>query len=166
MPIVDGLTATKMIRSHEKAIGAAALRGAKWSGRIPVFAVSASLKEAERSKYVDAGFDAWILKPIDFHRLNFLLQGITEQESRNECLYEPGKWERGGWFQATQQEPAEADTRPDQGKQVAGNREMKSLRKEENDPIGDEQRRLERSHDSEETVTQAQHSAGPLSRND
>ncbi|TQN69266.1 Cyanobacterial phytochrome B [Colletotrichum shisoi] len=79
MPIVDGLTT-----SH--------------NGRTPIFAVSASLIERERDKYMDAGFDGWILKPIDFKRLNTLLLGIVEDDVRATCLYAPGKWEYGGWF--------------------------------------------------------------------
>jgi CheY-like chemotaxis protein len=66
--------------------------------RIPIFAVSASLVEREKQTYVDAGFDGWILKPIDFKRLNTLLAGISDEEVRKSCLYEPGQWERGGWF--------------------------------------------------------------------
>ncbi|XP_044719092.1 phytochrome domain-containing protein [Hirsutella rhossiliensis] len=99
MPIVDGLTSTKMIRSIE---GSSDHKGyselAALNGRIPIFAVSASLVENERQTYIDAGFDGWILKPIDFKRLNTLLQGISDNNSRSNCLYVAGQWERGGWF--------------------------------------------------------------------
>ncbi|KAM5346483.1 hypothetical protein ACJ41O_009488 [Fusarium nematophilum] len=99
MPIVDGLTSTKMIRTMEISAehhGHSTL--AATNHRIPVFAVSASLVEREKQTYVDAGFDGWILKPIDFKRLNSLLAGISDEDVRNTCLYEPGQWERGGWF--------------------------------------------------------------------
>lgn len=99
MPIVDGLTSTKMIRSMETSgehHGHSTL--ADTNHRIPIFAVSASLVEREKQTYIDAGFDGWILKPIDFKRLNTLLAGISDEEVRNSCLYEPGQWERGGWF--------------------------------------------------------------------
>lgn len=99
MPIVDGLTSTQMIRSLEKShehCGHSLL--ASSNGRIPIFAVSASLVEAEKQRYVDAGFDGWILKPIDFKRLHTLLTGISDDETRQSCLYVPGEWERGGWF--------------------------------------------------------------------
>ncbi|KAL2689875.1 hypothetical protein Neosp_003938 [[Neocosmospora] mangrovei] len=99
MPIVDGLTSTKMIRSIETS---ADHRGhsmlSRTNHRISIFAVSASLVEREKQTYIDAGFDGWILKPIDFKRLNTLLAGITDVDVRNTCLYEPGQWERGGWF--------------------------------------------------------------------
>ena len=87
---------------------------AQGNGRIPIFAVSASLVESEKQKYVDAGFDGWILKPIDFKRLNTLLMGITDDETRQECLYEPGEWERGGWFgdRGDSKQQSEEDTTP------------------------------------------------------
>lgn len=99
MPIVDGLTSTKMIRAFEKSgkcIGLSSI--ARRQGRVPIFAVSASLVERERLMYMDAGFDGWILKPIDFKRLHTLLDGITDDIARNDCLYVQGNWERGGWF--------------------------------------------------------------------
>ncbi|WDK22370.1 hsp90-like protein [Colletotrichum graminicola] len=99
MPIVDGLTSTKMIRAFEKSSdhgGHSAI--ATHNGGIPIFAVSASLIERERDKYIDAGFDGWILKPVDFKRLNTLLLGIVEDDVRAACLYAPGQWEQGGWF--------------------------------------------------------------------
>ncbi|KAF7551065.1 hypothetical protein G7Z17_g5273 [Cylindrodendrum hubeiense] len=99
MPIVDGLTSTKLIRAMETSQERAGHSNlASSNRRIPIFAVSASLVERERQTYVDAGFDGWILKPIDFKRLSTLLIGISEEEVRNTCLYEPGEWERGGWF--------------------------------------------------------------------
>ena len=99
MPIVDGLTSTKMIRSFEKSHPMIEYSGrATLNGRVPVFAVSASLVERDRHLYVQAGFDGWILKPVDFHRLNELFTGIVEDNTRESCLYTPGKWERGGWF--------------------------------------------------------------------
>jgi light-regulated signal transduction histidine kinase (bacteriophytochrome)/CheY-like chemotaxis protein len=99
MPIVDGLTSTKMIRAHEQSPdhkGHSTLAAA--NGRVPIFAVSASLLEKDRETYVAAGFDAWILKPVDFKRLHTLLSGIYEDETRETALYVPGEWERGGWF--------------------------------------------------------------------
>ncbi|KAI0830016.1 hsp90-like protein [Hypoxylon sp. FL0890] len=99
MPIVDGLTSTKMVRAFEKSDKHVRLSPlAATYTRTPIFAVSASLLERERSTYVEAGFDGWILKPIDFKRLNVLLDGITNYGIRAECLYVPGEWERGGWF--------------------------------------------------------------------
>ena len=99
MPIVDGFTATKMIRSYEKTHSANALsRRAALNGRIPIFAVSASLVEKEQQRYKDVGFDGWVLKPIDFSRVNELLKGLVDDSARKSCLYMAGHWEQGGWF--------------------------------------------------------------------
>ncbi|KAK0641059.1 hypothetical protein B0T16DRAFT_335409 [Cercophora newfieldiana] len=99
MPIVDGLTSTKMIRMFEQSDDHTALSSTtNNSGRIPIIAVSASLVEREKETYVSAGFDGWILKPIDFKRLETLLQGVVDDSVRGESLYVAGEWERGGYF--------------------------------------------------------------------
>ncbi|RVX67364.1 hypothetical protein B0A52_09145 [Exophiala mesophila] len=119
MPIVDGFSSTKMIRSTEKVRPSSCLSSrAKLNGRIPIFAVSASLVEADRQKYIDTGFDGWILKPVDFKRVDLLLRGIVDDECRRSCVYQNGTWESGGWFSASpggdkMQQP---DTTPSQQK--------------------------------------------------
>lgn len=111
MPIVDGLASAKMIRAYEKFHPQLALSPRTvCHGRVPIFAVSASLVERERQTYSNAGFDGWILKPIDFKRLSILLAGIVEDETRNSCLYKPGEWERGGWFGKRQSSVCDAET--------------------------------------------------------
>lgn len=119
MPIVDGLTSTKMIRSFEKTHSSHTLSPrAALNHRIPIIAVSASLVERERQTYIDAGFDAWILKPVSFDRLQTLLSGIVDPSTREECLYRSGKWENGGWFAMAQQTSKfEAETKPDTSKE-------------------------------------------------
>ncbi|KAF2202807.1 hypothetical protein GQ43DRAFT_368279 [Delitschia confertaspora ATCC 74209] len=115
MPIVDGLTSTKMIRSFEKTHPGNILSPrAALNGRIPIIAVSASLLEKELPIYVEAGFDAWILKPISFDRLSLLMAAIVDPEIRKECLHEPGQWEKGGWFHQGPEGPELADTKLDQ----------------------------------------------------
>lgn len=94
MPIVDGLSATKMIREHEQEMASSGLP----ETRVPIFAVSASLLEKDCEMYVRSGFDGWVTKPIDFHRVNLLLGGVRIKWMRNECVYRPGIWEQGGWF--------------------------------------------------------------------
>ena len=112
MPIVDGLTSTKMIRSFEKTHANIYSPRAALCGRIPVIAVSASLVEQNRQQYIDAGFDAWILKPIAFDRLNKLMAAAVDASTRAECLYQQGEWEKGGWFHRGQKSSAEASTKP------------------------------------------------------
>jgi len=99
MPIVGGLTSTKMIRDIEKSKSDSCLSPrAGLNGRVPIIAVSASLLERERQTLIDAGFDAWILKPISFSRLNELMAGIVDRKAREDDLYRRGEWEKGGWF--------------------------------------------------------------------
>jgi light-regulated signal transduction histidine kinase (bacteriophytochrome) len=98
MPIADGMTATRMIREFESASPDTLSHKAQLNERIPVFAVSASLLESEKQTYIDAGFDGWVMKPINFTRLNFLLSGLCDHDARVAASYSPGQWENGGWF--------------------------------------------------------------------
>ncbi|KAL8939491.1 MAG: hypothetical protein Q9211_002722 [Gyalolechia sp. 1 TL-2023] len=144
MPIVNGLTSTKMIRSFAKSHPASAISPrAALNGRIPIFAVSASLLEREKDEYIRAGFDGWILKPIDFPRLSVLLSGIVEKKSRESCLYEPGQWERGGWFVMTPRDVFDdASTAPSASAPVTDT-EMKSAPPQQvEDPTDKERERL------------------------
>ncbi|KIW04419.1 hypothetical protein, variant [Verruconis gallopava] len=120
MPIVDGLTSTKMIRSYEKTTASHKLSPrAALNGRIPIIAVSASLEERERDTYVSAGFDAWILKPISFDRLQTLLECIVDAKTREECLYKPGHWEQGGWFENAHSAGDQTEPKTQSDKDVA-----------------------------------------------
>lgn len=99
MPIMDGLACTRAIRSWEcDASYPGPSHLARRNGRIPIFAVSASVVEENRTMYMEAGFDGWIPKPIDFVRLRAIMVGISDDESRLACLYAPGRWDGGGWF--------------------------------------------------------------------
>lgn len=148
MPIVDGLTSTKMIRSFEKSHpqGPISPRAAL-NGRIPIFAVSASLLEREREKYINAGFDGWILKPIDFQRLGVLLSGIVEEKTRESCLYRPGQWEHGGWFVNKTKDVFDAATTPSTTAPVSTSEVMSYTPQPSNDPITKEQERLDSLND-------------------
>ncbi|EMC99671.1 hypothetical protein BAUCODRAFT_60611, partial [Baudoinia panamericana UAMH 10762] len=113
MPIVDGLTSAKMIRSFEKSHPTHLLSmRASLNGRVPIIAVSASLVERERQIYIDTGFDGWILKPISFVRLSEIMTGIINEDVRRANLYAPGRWESGGWFDEAQKDVFDAKTKP------------------------------------------------------
>lgn len=143
MPIVDGLTSTKMIRSFEKTHPGRGLSNrATLNGRVPIFAVSASLIEKDRQLYIDAGFDGWILKPIDFKRLSTLLCGIVEEHTRKYCIYKPGEWEQGGWFAQQQPDVFQAFTAPS-GKATNPKTPPPSFPPHQDDPISKEQARLD-----------------------
>ncbi|KAG8724688.1 Light-sensor Protein kinase [Ceratobasidium sp. 395] len=106
MPILDGFGETKAIRGLESADQAknpartipTDCVSMRLNGRIPIFAVSASLLEDQREKMHDLGMDGWILKPIAFDRLWSIIRGITDLEQRQRDKYQPGKWEIGGWL--------------------------------------------------------------------
>lgn len=100
MPILDGMTATRAIRKFESKTPKEALSDkAIHNDRVPIFAVSASLVEKDHDNYVDTGFDGWVMKPIDFARLNVLLSGLCDLSTRQAATYtHNGEWENGGWF--------------------------------------------------------------------
>ena len=54
MPEMDGLRATRLIRSQEKATGS----------RVPIVAVTANVVEGERQRCVAAGMDDYLSKPV------------------------------------------------------------------------------------------------------
>lgn len=100
MPLVDGIEATHMIREFEKESSSTI----EYShcvtsyGRIPIVAVSAFLTKARIYEYTEIGFDGWILKPIDFKRLEAILVATKDENTRNMLLYGIGNWGKGGWF--------------------------------------------------------------------
>ncbi|GAA5912180.1 uncharacterized protein JCM6883_000588 [Sporobolomyces salmoneus] len=101
MPIMGGLEATRNIRRVEAESPVSQTdrrRSDLLNSRVPIFAVTASLPERERGTIVSAGLDGWALKPLAFDRLRELMLGATDGEKRNENVYRPGSWERGGWL--------------------------------------------------------------------
>jgi CheY-like chemotaxis protein len=99
MPIVDGMDATEMIRKFERSCHDYQLSDkVKPLGRVPIFAVSASLVERDVQKYIDTGFDGYIVKPIDFKRVYAILTALKADNERKALTYTPGNWEYGGWF--------------------------------------------------------------------
>ncbi|KAK0201594.1 hypothetical protein DFS33DRAFT_1348574 [Desarmillaria ectypa] len=100
MPILNGFEATEKIRAVEAESPVSTLRlSHRLNGRIPMFAVSASLFEQQRDKLLKCGMDGWILKPIDFKRLGVILSGVTDVCQRQRDVYRPGcNWESGGWL--------------------------------------------------------------------
>ena len=123
MPTVDGELSTRMIRFLEKESTRVPQNSKQ---RVPIIAVSASLYEDNRFDYIQSGyvfspflrisrrktswketqvltepffrFDGWLLKPIDFRRLDVILQGVKNPQLRRDALYVPGQWKKGGWF--------------------------------------------------------------------
>ncbi|KAF8208613.1 hypothetical protein K438DRAFT_1961208 [Mycena galopus ATCC 62051] len=90
MPILDGYAATQRIRALEKSSpppDKPRLSNRLNGGHIPIFAVSASLKEHRRQEMANYGIDSWILKPIDFQRLKVILTGVMDPVQRELDIY-------------------------------------------------------------------------------
>ena len=111
---MDGGSATRLIRQVEAASKNSICQGQPADdtarckrSRIPIFAISASLVEGKRLEYIETGFDGWIMKPVDFKRLEVLIKGITDVEARRCETYIPGNWVAGGWFFC---EPSEGES--------------------------------------------------------
>jgi CheY-like chemotaxis protein len=106
MPILDGFQATVRVREIEredcdgaKSTVTTDRESHRLNGRIPIFVVSASLREEQRPQLNEYGLDGWVLKPINFKRLVTLLDGITNTSERTKNLYQPNNdWELGGWL--------------------------------------------------------------------
>lgn len=104
MPLVDGNASTRLIRAHELShlsihkVPLPTSPNCSSYGRVPIIAVSASLSEQSCAEYVESGFDGWILKPIDFTRLEMIIAAVMDEEIRKELLYGRTLWGLGGWF--------------------------------------------------------------------
>lgn len=65
MPVMDGVEATRRIRNLEGQVG-----------QIPVFALTANVMASEREKYLAAGMNDCLLKPIDWERLRSAIASV------------------------------------------------------------------------------------------
>jgi CheY-like chemotaxis protein len=98
MPLMNGFEAAEGIRALEaKTPAPAGIDPVRVDGRMPIFALSASLYEDDRV-HLGTHFDGWLLKPLQFNRLRSLLAALLDGEKRAAELYQPGQWERGGYF--------------------------------------------------------------------
>jgi signal transduction histidine kinase/DNA-binding response OmpR family regulator len=71
MPEMDGLTATRAIRERERASGE----------HLPIIALTAHAMKGDRERFLDAGMDAYLTKPI---QVNELLTAIARITSRRD----------------------------------------------------------------------------------
>lgn len=91
MPIVNGFEAADAIRNFESLDTSSLLSrrpSTLLNGRLPIIAVSASLHERQRNSIEEVGIDGWILKPIDFRRLNSIMRGLQSRTSRLGDVYQ------------------------------------------------------------------------------
>lgn len=101
MPLINGYEATERIRAMEEGAVPPDRLSHTLNGRIPIFAVSASLFENQHEALARIGLDGWILKPLDFKRIRVILRGVVDPAQRELDMYRPGcNWEMGGWLSA------------------------------------------------------------------
>jgi len=67
MPVLDGLDATRSIRSEESELG----------GRLPIIALTANAMKGDDEICLAAGMDAYLTKPIDLERLAEVLDELV-----------------------------------------------------------------------------------------
>jgi len=104
MPIVDGWASTALIREKEKARPVPS-RAVQSCGRTPIFAVSGMLRRGDEKRYIDAGFDGWMPKPIDMKHLAVCLGGAWDGSMRFLAGYDESHFELGGWFPTQEATP-------------------------------------------------------------
>eukprot|EP00913_Durusdinium_trenchii_P023464 g22042.t1 len=71
MPVLDGLAATKEIRSRELLTNT----------HLPIVAMTANAMQGDREECLDAGMDAYVSKPINTDELCRVLQRVSDDES-------------------------------------------------------------------------------------
>ena len=55
-------------------------------------------------EYIESGFDGWVLKLIDFKRLEAIIVAIENEKIRASMLYGARNWDKGGWFKVKSEE--------------------------------------------------------------
>ncbi|KAL4786287.1 hypothetical protein BJX76DRAFT_355357 [Aspergillus varians] len=99
LELLGGKEAAKAIRKAEmEEIGTTSFGANYPVRRCVLFVITGSQDEPNYSSYIEAGFDGWIPKPIDYERLPVLIECVYNTKARNENLYNPGGWHKGGWF--------------------------------------------------------------------
>ncbi|MEE2730717.1 MAG: 7TM diverse intracellular signaling domain-containing protein [Pseudomonadota bacterium] len=77
MPVMDGYTATRMIRQYETEHNLA---------RVPVIALTAHVVQEHQTKITASGMDAYIAKPIEVKVFTERLQGFLEKSSSRRAM--------------------------------------------------------------------------------
>ncbi|WVQ76469.1 hypothetical protein IAR50_006137 [Cryptococcus sp. DSM 104548] len=110
MPIMDGRTAAREIRQLEiRNKPPPDTASLLIDARVPIFAVSASLYESDRTN-LSENFDGWFLKPLNFSRIRTILAGLQDPAKRLEEVYKQGHWEAGGYFRGPASSPSTPTT--------------------------------------------------------
>lgn len=85
MPVMDGLVATRMLRQNEKDDPS--------RGHTPVVAMTAHAMKGDKEKYLAAGMDSYISKPVIMNELIEIIEEISSRFSlegeKNSCPAQP-----------------------------------------------------------------------------
>jgi len=74
MPELDGVSATKMIRSTQKD---------KINSDIPIIALTAYAMKGDRERFINAGMDDYITKPVNFNELKWIMTRVLNTRRKN-----------------------------------------------------------------------------------
>ena len=75
MPEMDGVEATRIIRES---------RSAALDPHIPIVALTAYAMTGDREKFMAAGMDDYITKPVDFEELDRVLERVMNRRPRRD----------------------------------------------------------------------------------
>jgi len=74
MPELDGVAATKKIRSSQND---------KINSDIPIIALTAYAMKGDRERFIDAGMDDYITKPVNFNELKWIMTRVLNTRRKN-----------------------------------------------------------------------------------
>ena len=74
MPELDGVAATKSIRSSQNN---------KINSDIPIIALTAYAMKGDRERFIDAGMDDYITKPVNFNELKWIMTRVLNARRKN-----------------------------------------------------------------------------------
>ena len=77
MPVMNGLDATRAIRSGEAAKNAARATGSKFSEHLPIIGLTAHALNGDREKCLAVGMDAYLSKPVGPDELGIAIARLT-----------------------------------------------------------------------------------------
>ncbi len=84
MPQIDGLEATKVIRDLERGTGR----------HLPIIAMTAHAMAGDADRFLNAGMDAYMSKPLDVHQLHEVIQQFTSKNDEQSSMNDPDPVDR------------------------------------------------------------------------
>jgi CheY-like chemotaxis protein len=81
MPVMDGFTATVLIRAHEKTTNETLLAAGRPEQRVPIIALTANVMRGYRERCYAAGMDDYLAKPFRTHELQAIIERWTGPRS-------------------------------------------------------------------------------------